>query len=600
MLFSDDALKNGETAPVYPGDRVLRPGMEGDDVLTVQNRLKALGYYTRTVDGKYGDGTVAAVKAFQTRNGLTPDGICGAETTRVLFSNEAIDAGSSVTSAPDNVPVDKPERILKAGMEGDDVAAVQYQLLLLDYYSDELDGKYGPATEAAVRRFQARNGLKVDGKVGPKTADKLWADVAIPDDSTATESPDPEATPSRTLRLGATGDDVKQVQERLKELGYLTGNADGVFGKDTQAAVTAFQLRNGLSADGVAGTKTYKKLFSDSALKAESAATPPASSIPTRVLYEGCTGDDVRSVQTRLKELGYLTGNVDGRYGPATTAAVKAFQLGNALTANGIGDAATCSKLFSDSAVGAAPSDTTVTYTTLRLGATGNAVTRLQQMLASLKYTVQVTGTYDAATQAAVLAFQLRNDLEADGVAGKLTQTKLYSGSCVTGDTELPDMNDVIGGNGGGPGSVSKVKLLHWYNDLKGKLVRNQDTLLIYEPASNSSYYVRVYSCGQHADAETITRTDTAIMKAAWGGNFSWDEKPVYVRLTDGTWCIASTHSMPHENNWIANNDSEGHICIHFPRTMTECEANAPKNGVRHQKDIRKHWLKITGENILW
>ncbi len=600
-LFADDALSATQKPPAIPGDRVLREGMEGDDVLAVQKRLNVLGYYTKTLDGKYGSGTIAAVKAFQGRNGLKVDGICGADTIRVLYSEGAIDAGSTVTNMPDNVPMDKPTRILRSGMEGDDVAAVQYQLQLLDYYDGELDGKYGPETISAVRRFQARNGLKVDGKVGPLTADQLWADVAIPDDGSSA-TPTPEPTPSRTLRLGAKGDDVKLVQARLKELGYLTGSVDGVYGSGTFAAMTAFQLRNGLSADGVAGTKTYKKLFSDGAIAAESTSTnPPASSIPTRALYEGCTGDDVKQVQTRLKKLGYLSGKVDGKYGPATAAAMKAFQTKNGLSVTGMGETATYKVLFSDAAIGENDvPGSTVTYTTLRLGASGNAVIRLQQMLSSLKYTVLVNGYYDETTRAAVLAFQQRNGLEADGVAGQLTQEKLYSGSCVTGDTELPGGDTVIGGNGGGPSSTRSVKLLHWYDDLKGKLVNNRDTLLIYEPASNSSYYVRVYSCGQHCDAEPITKTDTATMKAAWGGKFAWTEKPVYVRLTNGTWCIASTHSMPHEENWIAGNDFDGHICIHFPRTMTECQLNAPENGVRHQNDIRKHWLKLTGETIPW
>ena len=122
----------------------------------------------------------------------------------------------------------------------------------------------------------------------------------------------------------------------------------------------------------------------------------------------------------------------------------------------------------------------------------------------------------------------------------------------------------------------------------------------MYEPSSGSSFYLRLYSLGRHADSEPLTANDTAIMKAAWGGKFAWTEKPVYVRLPSGTWCIASMHSMPHLSGSISNNDFDGHLCVHFPRTMTECQQNDPKNGVRHQNDIRKHWLKITGQEVPW
>ena len=89
-------------------------------------------------------------------------------------------------------------------------------------------------------------------------------------------------------------------------------------------------------------------------------------------------------------------------------------------------------------------------------------------------------------------------------------------------------------------------------------------------------------------------------MKAAWGGKFSWDEKPVYVLLPSGTWVLASMHCMPHLSGSIKDNDFDGHLCVHFPRTMEETAKLDPKNGVRHQKDIRKAWKALSGEDITW
>lgn len=616
-LFSEGAIGAKETSqPDGVGERKLTLGMKGDDVKSVQTKLIALGYLTGKADGVYGTATESAIRRFQTRNGLTSDGICGEDTVKALYSSAAIDAGSSVTPSPKPVDESAPTRILRPGMSGDDVKSVQSRLDKFGYYSGALDGIYGAATVAAVQAFQARNGLTADGKVGANTVKILYSSNAVAaDPSAATPTPTPTQSfgivPTRTLREGSSGDDVKSVQSRLKALGYYTGTVDGNYGTGTMAAVASFQLRNNLSADGVAGKRTYKKLYSSDALSAISTPTStPTTGVtrPTRLLYSGCTGDDVKSVQQRLKDLGYLTDKVDGKYGANTVAAMRAFQLRNGLTGSGNGDTATYTILYSVNAITAegkqVDSTTPTVYTNLKVGATGDAVLRLQQALSNLRYTVTINGTYDETTRAAVLAFQKRNGLAPDGIAGVNTQTKLYTGDCVTGDTALPDENKNGGtGNSGasfgnGP-AKSQIKLQMWYTEIK-PTIKSGQTVLVYEPRSGSSFRLRFYSLGRHADSEPLTAQDTAIMKAAWGGKFSWDEKPVYVLLPSGTWVLASMHCMPHLSGSIKDNDFDGHLCVHFPRTMEETAKLDPKNGVRHQKDIRKAWKALTGEDITW
>lgn len=63
-----------------------------------------------------------------------------------------------------------------------------------------------------------------------------------------------------TLRQGDTGNDVKEVQRKLKQWGYYTGAVDGIYGAGTKKAVIYFQQKNGLVADGICGTKTYEAL----------------------------------------------------------------------------------------------------------------------------------------------------------------------------------------------------------------------------------------------------------------------------------------------------------------------------------------------------
>ena len=600
LLFSDDALAADET--VF---RTLKLGMEGEDVGRLQLRLKALGYYAGTADGIFDTDTLIAVAEFQLANSLTTNGVCDEKTWNKAFSSNAIPKEEEDEEEEDPAPV-IPDDTLEVGETGEEVKSLQVRLKELGYYTGAVDGEFAGSTYTAVKAFQKRNGLNVDGKAGKYTLAALYSDDAIPAEDEVTQ-PDEVILPDRILRKGMSGEDVKSVQARLKELGYYKGDLDGEFDQTTLLAVRAFQQNNNLVVDGAAGPNTNKLLFSEKAISAPADTTI----IPTRNLTIGDTGDDVKAVQQRLRNLGFYTSQVDGTYGGSTTSAMFHFQEMNGLPATGNGDLATYARLFSDDALndeGVLWGTEGPDYTNLKTGSTGAAVTRLQQKLRELKYDVTVNGTYDAQTKAAVIKFQKLNGLSADGIAGKATQTRLYSGNPVTGDNEVPEDSGDHGegvvptvptGNGGGP-DPSQVKWLMWIDEIKPQL-GSADILLVYEPKSNTSYRIRVYARGKHLDAEPYTIQDTALMKAAWGGEFAWDEKPVYVRLPSGVWCIASTHSMPHEENGITTNGFYGHLCVHFPRTMEETIlAGDTKNGVRHQNDIRKHWLELTGENITW
>ena len=584
--------------------RTLCFGMSGEDVRYTQQRLSALGYYNNGLDGQFGNGVLKAVKAFQKNNGLTADGVLGPASLKLLFSASAIPADGSATPTPTPTPSPAPDNTLEWGDSGEAVRQLQVRLKELGYYSSSIDGQYGSGTYAAIYTFQQRNGLAATGKADTATLIRLYSDDAIgAEDSSAptptpTPTPLPQVTPSRTLRYGTTGEDVKLLQNRLIELGYLKTMADGNFGAGTLNALKAFQKANGLSVDGVAGSQTYKKLFSDKAIEADPSEGGEVL-IPSRTLTTGDSGDDVRSVQYRLKTLGYLTGTADGQYGTATAAAMKAFQQMNGLTASGDGNMATYAKLFSDGAFtaeGVKEGAASPGYTTLKLGYTGTAVIRLQQALAKYDYKVSVTGTYDDATYQAVQSFQAINGLSVDGVAGKNTQTKLYSGNCQSFPT---------GGGSKIYGSMgyvaepakSQIKLLHWANEIKSTLSYGQ-ALLCYDPATDISWSLTIIARGRHCDVEPSTKADTAAMHAAFGNVVTWTPKPVYVRLPSGVWTVATTHNVAHGINPIPNNDFEGQNCVHFLRDMSETEKNDPNYGVTNQKALRSFWYSLKGENI--
>lgn len=88
------------------------------------------------------------------------------------------------------------------------------------------------------------------------TAKKGWTHYAIPA-GLYSEEQIPVSATRRTLRRGAIGDDVKELQVRLVSWGYQPGGIDGIYGKNTESAVKAFQKASGLTADGICGQKTW-------------------------------------------------------------------------------------------------------------------------------------------------------------------------------------------------------------------------------------------------------------------------------------------------------------------------------------------------------
>jgi peptidoglycan hydrolase-like protein with peptidoglycan-binding domain len=136
---------------------LLRPGASGEAVRELQTALKGLGYDPGPVDGQFGAGTEAAVKAFQKAQGITVDGIVGDITW--LNIDEA----------------DMSDPTIRRGSTGNPVRRAQKRLTLGGYDTGGVDGVFGARTEAAVRHFQGDRGLTADGVVGPRTWDEINA-----------------------------------------------------------------------------------------------------------------------------------------------------------------------------------------------------------------------------------------------------------------------------------------------------------------------------------------------------------------------------------------------------------------------------------------
>ena len=512
----------------------LEKGSTGSDVKDLQTKLKKLGYYDAYVDGDYGDTTVAAVKAFQKKYNLTADGIAGKETLKKL------------DSVYENANSAKDDDSLRMGDSGSAVKDLQTKLKKLGYYSGTVDSTFGSGTYAAVRAFQKKYNLTADGVAGSETLKKLDSEYKNADSDKDDDS----------LRKGATGSAVKDLQTKLKKLGFYNAYVDGSYGDTTVAAVKAFQKKYNLTADGVAGSETLKKL--DTAYKNADSDKDDDS------LRKGATGSAVKYLQTKLKKLGFYNASIDGDYGDTTVAAVKAFQKKYNLTADGVAGSETLKKL--DSAYKNADSNTSTDDDSLRKGATGTAVKTLQTNLKKLGfYTAYVDGSFGATTERAVKAFQRKYGLTADGVAGSATLKKIESAVASASSGKIT------------------TERLDWFNGGK-YVIPNGAVFQIKDVSTGLIFSARRQSGGNHMDAEPLTAEDTAILKKINGGTFSWRRRAVLVKY-NGHVYAASIYSEPHGTNTILDNNFDGQFCLHFYGSKTH---GTDRVDADHQKCVEQ------------
>ena len=435
---------------------------------------------------------------------------------------------------------------LEKGSTGSDVKDLQTKLKKLGYYDAYVDGDYGDTTVAAVKAFQKKYNLTADGIAGKETLKKL---DSVYENANSAKDVD-------SLRMGDSGSAVKDLQTKLKKLGYYDGTVDSTFGSGTYAAVKAFQKKYNLTADGVAGSETLKKL--DSAYKNAGSDKDDDS------LRKGATGSAVKDLQTKLKKLGFYNAYVDGSYGDTTVAAVKAFQKKYNLTADGVAGSETLKKL--DTAYKNADSNTSTDDDSLRKGATGTAVKTLQTNLKKLGfYTAYVDGSFGATTESAVKAFQKKYGLTADGVAGSATLKKIESAVASASSGKIT------------------TERLDWFNGGKN-VIPNGAVFQIKDVSTGLIFSARRQSGGNHMDAEPLTAEDTAILKKINGGTFSWRRRAVLVKY-NGHVYAASIYSEPHGTNTILDNNFDGQFCLHFYGSKTH---GTDRVDADHQKCVEQ------------
>jgi len=187
--------------------QTLQQGSRGTQVTEIQQRLRDLGYFNQQPTGYFGLITTEAVLQFQRSNGLNPDGIVGQQTQSVLFDNLSRISRFDSTLASNPLPP-----------PSDTIGTLP--------------------TPPSIGNIFSPSGIQV------------------------TPPPPIETQPSpfRELRFGDRGQDVLELQLKLRQAGFDPGPVDGIYGSQTQDAVEQFQEANNLFPDGVASQDTLQAL----------------------------------------------------------------------------------------------------------------------------------------------------------------------------------------------------------------------------------------------------------------------------------------------------------------------------------------------------
>ena len=441
----------------YPGSPI-RQGDSGTAVFTLQRQLNRITkdypfLGKLTVDGVFGAKMTATVRAFQKQFNLTADGVVGRQTWyKISYIYVSVKDLAELTSEGEVSSGTLSDgtwggTVLRTGSTGSAVEQLQFWLNTLAQYESSIpsltvDGVYGTGTANAVRAFQRKYGLTVDGVVGRAT----WTEVYDQFRSIQSDNGTPNAYPGTALREGASGQNVRLVQFWLKiartvypSLSNVT--VDGRFGSATAAAVRRFQTYFGLTSDGVVGRTTWNKLYevyNDIANKLLSSSLRPGEY--PGVLRNGSSGTAVRELQFYLYLMSAYESSIpaiaiDGQFGASTEAAVRAYQRFAGLTVDGIVGRTTWNSLY-DKASTLRASGPVVTLkrlpypgTPLTVGSSGSAVLYYSLLLQRIAYyftsvvSPPLSDQYTDETAAATRSAQELLSLPETGIADADTWT---------------------------------------------------------------------------------------------------------------------------------------------------------------------------------
>ncbi len=360
----------GITSPgEYPGT-ALKIGSSGDDVRRMQFYLRIISRYNSSVpdldsDGIFGMGTQVSVLAFQDYYGLIEDGIVGVMTWNKIYEvyTDLINDLLSPTARPGEYPGTP----LSIGSSGVYVKEMQYYLYLLSAYYLALpviqyDGKFGSATQNAVKVWQGLMGLTQDGVVGPLTWASIYGQFSkLRFVDGTVQAQQVYAYPGYNLSEGTQGDMVKFAQFLLEYISLFfskvrpIGQIDGVYGSETALSTESFQRIVPLPQTGIIDKDTWDALvvvYLVCAFDYNGVNSVPDGEYGGKVLLLGSTGLQVYRLQKYMDGIAtkYCMPEfvqVTGVFDALTQSALESFQLNFGLPVTGFVDRRTWDTIYS-------------------------------------------------------------------------------------------------------------------------------------------------------------------------------------------------------------------------------------------------------------
>lgn len=330
----------------------LKLGSQGDDVHLLQQQLNAISVNyplikpIYPVDGIFGVDTQAAVLVFQKQFNLTQDGIVGKTTwykiNYIYVAVRKLAELSSIGRVENDKTGEWPQVVLRYGDRSVYVQQLQFYLSSIATFNNAIsnistiDSFYGNQTLQSVRSFQRFYGLSVDGLVGETTWNRIYR-VYLEMVGIVNPSNQAPVYPGIVIGLGATGQDVLNIQEALNVVGMEYPSIpilveDAIYGNNTRLAVLEFQQLFGLTVDGLVGQNTWNTLFetSNNILNGGN-VSPSFPTYPGTPLRVNSRGNDVMLIQNRLNFISIYYKTIptivaDGVFGSATEQSVIAFQ----------------------------------------------------------------------------------------------------------------------------------------------------------------------------------------------------------------------------------------------------------------------------------
>lgn len=236
-------------------------GSDSELVKLVQEKLNDAGFSCGTPDGKFGDATASAIESWQEAQEHEPTGTLNFDELISLTKMLDVDLEGMLPKVGNQ---DARDFNIKQDVEIDGIQNLQEQLSALGYGSIRPDGIFGDSTRDAVIAYQNANGMEETGELT----------IAEYEEILALTTPEPQ------LMTGSSGDEVRQLQEKLREQGYLGGKADGFFGENTAQALRKLQADRGYEATGKIAPSEIDALLAAPTATAPAPTSTPAPELP--------------------------------------------------------------------------------------------------------------------------------------------------------------------------------------------------------------------------------------------------------------------------------------------------------------------------------